>query len=304
MPMAEGSEHPYAGHRFAPLLPGIVIAIVGCGGSAGPPRDPHGIPLPGRNVTLYYDPGQEPCAGTLPYLDASVAAIGSYLGLAIESPIPYYFTQDLRACQSSNDAGCAIPYGGVVSCWSSAPDSIHELVHAVQIDQTGDDTPSFLLEGEAVSLGQRDYVSASGDQSAPDVALLSSDQIDRADCPLAGDFVSYLLTRFGPAAFERTISAIRPNATVTEIETAFALSYGGETMSQLRADRAAAPDLFYDARIDLSECMAATADERLGQPGTVSEIVDCASNAAGRPPARRRATSPSTSRRTASTRSS
>ena len=179
---------------------GALVGIAGCGWPTGAPRDPNGIPLRGQNVTLYYDPGQAPCAGTLPYLDTTVAAIGSYLGLSIEAPIPYYFTHDLSACLP-DDLGCAVPYDGVVSCWASAPVLIHELVHAVQIDQTGDDTPSFLLEGEAVALGQAEYLGAPDDLTATDTALLSIDQLTRTDYPLAGDFVSYLLTRFGAAPF-------------------------------------------------------------------------------------------------------
>jgi hypothetical protein len=260
-----------------------MVGAVGCGVAPGPPRDLDAIPLVGQNVTLFYDPGQEPCAGTLPYLDATVAALGQYLNLPIKAPIPYYFTQDLSACQSASDLGCAIPYKGVVSCWSSQPALTHELVHAVQIDQTGDDTPSLLLEGQAVSLGQLQYLDTPTDQSATDAALLSTNQIGRVDYPLAGDFVSYLLGRFGPGPFEQTIAAIGNLTTVDEIEAAFARSYGGETMADLRADRAASPETFYGNRLSFSECMAATPDPRLGQPGTVDEAVDCGSNAYGVP---------------------
>jgi hypothetical protein len=54
-------------------------------------------------------------------------------------------------------------------------------------------------------------------------------------------------------------------------------------MANLRADRAASPVTFYGNRLDLSECMAGTPDARLGRAGTISETVDCGSNAYGAP---------------------
>lgn len=264
------------------LVASSFVTSAGCGTPPGPPGDPNAVSLSGQYVTLYYQPGQEPCAGTLAYLDATAAALASYLNLPIAAPIPYHYTQDLSVCPSQQDLGCAVPHNGVVSCWSRFPTTTHELVHAVQIDGTGDDSPSFLLEGEAVALGQNDRPDLT-DRGAPDQALLSADPIDAADYGLAGDFVSYLLARFGPAPFEQTLAALRPNATVDEIEATFARQYGGETMTDLRADRAASPVTFYWNRLDLNECRTSPPDARLGRPGTITETVDCASNAYGAP---------------------
>ena len=254
----------------------------GCGTASAPPGDPNAIALPGQYVTLYYQRGQAPCAGTLAYLDANAAALASYLNLPIEAPIPYHYTQDLSVCASQQALGCAVPHDGVVSCWARLPNITHELVHAVQVDSTGDDSPSFLLEGEAVALGQNDRPDLS-DLDASDEALLSADPLGAVDYGLAGDFVSYLLTRFGPAPFEQTLAALRPHASVDEIEATFARQYGGETMADLRADRAASPVTFYWNRLDLNECKTSAPDARLGRPGTISETVDCAGNAYGSP---------------------
>jgi len=266
---------------FFALIASFFVTSAGCG-TPSVPADPSVVSLPGQYVTLYHPRGQAPCAGTLAYLDANAAALASYLNLPIAAPIPYHYTQDLAVCPSQQDLGCAVPHDAVVSCWSRSPTTTHELVHAVQIDRTGDESPSFLLEGEAVALGQNDRPDLS-DLHASDATLLSANPIDAADYGSAGDFVSYLLTRFGPAPFEQTLAALRPNATVDEIESTFARHYGGETMADLRRDRAASPVTFYWNRLDLNECRTGTPDARLGRPGIISETVDCASNAYGAP---------------------
>src|SRR5262249_48240267 len=147
----------------------------------------------------YYDPGMMPCAGTLPYLDASVAAIASYLGVSLGEPIPYYYTQDLLPC-SADANGCTVGQPeAVLSCWGKAPNLVHELVHAVKWRAMGLSS-SFLDEGLAVSLGQYDSAGiANGGVSDQD--LLGPEQLPAGDYDLAGDFVSYLLTRFGPSPF-------------------------------------------------------------------------------------------------------
>jgi hypothetical protein len=256
-----------------------LAASPGCEGGAAPTPDPNGIPEHGQYVTLYHDPGQAPCAGTLPYLDATAGAIASYLGIPIKAPIPYYYTPSLLACPSNEDLGCELQYNnGSVACVARLPAVTHELVHAIQ----NSDGPSFLLEGQAVALGQRQWLDVS-DQAATDGALLSPTQIQATDYPLAGDFVSYLLTRFGAAPFERTLASLHAGTTVDQIESAFAQNYAGKTMADLRTERAASSNTFFADRIDLSECIAMAPDNRLGQMGTVDEIVDCASNAYGAP---------------------
>jgi hypothetical protein len=265
---------------LGPWVRAATLALsIGCAGGSAPQPDPNGISEHGQYVTLYHEPGQAPCAGSLSYLDATAGAIASYLSLPIQAPIPYYYTQNLRGCPAEQDLGCELHYdNGAVACLARQPALTHELVHAIQ----NSDGPSFLLEGQAVALGQRQWMDVS-DQDVSDSALLTSEQIQAADYPLAGDFVSYLLTRFGPAPFEQTIASLHASATVDDIESAFANHYGGRTMADLRTERAASSDTFFANRIDLSECMAVAPDNRLGQMGTVDEIVDCASNAYGMP---------------------
>src|SRR5215831_7602920 len=157
-----------------------VVVAVGCGSSAPTDwRDPGALPLAGDDVTLYYDPGMIPCAGTLPFLDASAATIAQYLGVAPAEPIPYYYTQDLRPCPPGA-RGCTVgPPAATLSCWGKDPDLVHELVHAQRWRKTGMSN-SFLEEGLAVALGQLDVVGIT-DSGASDQALLAPAQLATED---------------------------------------------------------------------------------------------------------------------------
>jgi hypothetical protein len=258
-----------------------LVAGVGCGSKVPVDvRDPGALPIQGDNVTLYYDPGMMPCAGTLAHLDAAVAAIGRYLDLdlPVGDPIPYYYTQDLLPC-SSGAAGCTIgPPQAVLSCWATKPTLVHELVHAVKWRAIGL-TNAFLEEGLAVSLGQLDFV-GKVESRDPDAELLTPDKLPPDDYGVAGDFVSYLLTRFGPGPFRKLVASVRPGDAVEAIEAAFVAVYG-ETMGALRADRAQSPLAFYGNRIDLPECQAEEPDPNIGRGAAVSETVDCATNTVG-----------------------
>jgi hypothetical protein len=269
--------------RALPVVVVVVVAVgamVGCGSGSRPMnwRDPNALPLHGQNVTLYYDPGMMPCAGTLPYLDASAAAIASYLDVPPGDPIPYYYTQDLLPCPPDS-RGCTVgPPAASISCWGKDPNLVHELVHALRWRKAGM-SASFLEEGLAVALGQLDSVGIAN-SSASDQDLLTPAQLPTEDFGLAGDFVSYLLTRFGPAPFVTLLESVGPADPVSRIESAFAGVYG-ESMTALRADRAASAQTFYANRIDLPECQATDPDPGLGTGATVTETVDCAANAVG-----------------------
>ncbi len=115
---------------------------------------------------------------------------------------------------------------------------------------------------------------------ASDQDLLTPAQLPDEDFGLAGDFVSYLLTRFGPASFVSLLESVHPTDSVAATEAAFAGVYG-ETMAALRADRSQSTLTFYSNRINLPECQALAPDPSIGQGALVSEVVDCATNAVG-----------------------
>lgn len=259
----------------------VVLAAAGCGGSSPVDwRDRSALPLDGADVTLYYDPGMMPCAGTLPFLDASAATIAQVLGVPPSDPIPYYYTQDLLPCPPGV-RGCTVgPPAASLSCWGKEPDLVHELVHAQRWRKIGMSN-SFLEEGLAVALGQLDVVGIANG-GASDQELLSPAQLPTEDFGLAGDFVSYLLTRFGPASFVSLLEAVHPDDSPDAIQSAFAGVYG-ESMTALRADRSQSTLSFYSNRLDLPECQALAPDPRIGQGTPVAETVDCASNAVGIP---------------------
>jgi hypothetical protein len=260
---------------------GVAALAAGCGSS--PPvkwRDPGALPLPGNDVTLYYDPGTMPCAGTLPFLDASAATIAQYLGVPPGDPIPYYYTQYLLPCPP-NSRGCTVgPPAASLSCWGKEPDLVHELVHAQRWRKTGMSN-SFLEEGLAVALGQLDVVGIAN-SGASDQELLTPAQLPTEDFGLAGDFVSYLLTRFGPASFVSLLQSVHATDSVDAIESAFAGVYG-ESMTALRADRSHSTLSFYSNRLDLPECQALAPDPTVGQGTPITETVDCTTNAVGVP---------------------
>jgi hypothetical protein len=267
-----------AGHVSLQLT---LFALASCSGRGTPPdwKDPNALPLYGDNVTLYYDPGEMPCAGTLHYLDASAAAIAKYLDLPLGAPIPYYYTQNLLPCEGKNIQGCTWgPPTYSVSCWGKRPDMVHELVHAIQWRARGWSN-SFIEEGLAVSLGELDSLGIAN-SGASDQDLLVPRLLPPEYFGLAGDFVSYLLTQFGPAPFEKLLASVQPDDSVDIVEAAFASVYG-QTMADLRAARSQSGLGFYANRIDLPECQALEPDPRIGLGEIVSESIDCATNAVG-----------------------
>jgi hypothetical protein len=242
------------------------------------PADPGALVLHGKNVTLYYHPDAVPCAGTLAYLDANVDALGRYLAQPISPPIPYHYRQDIPC--PADAVGCAVGAPGQpVSLWSTTPDSVHELVHAVQMPQAL--SASFLMEAQAVALGEPDF--DEGPAGLTDDDLLRPPALPGVDYPVAGDFGSYLLTRFGPAPFERLLAAVPRGASPDQVEAAFASTYG-ETMAQLRADRASAGQAFVEFpfnRVGFSECLALLPDDGVAAGRTATESLDCATNGVG-----------------------
>jgi hypothetical protein len=264
--------------RIAParqvLLAFALSSSAGCGSHT--PNEAPWITMSGTHVSLSYHSGSTPCLGTLPYLDASAQAIALDLGLPLPNTIAYYYTQDLPC--PIDAAGCTLYQPGApASCWSQQPGTVHELVHAVQLDQTGDG-PRLLLEGEAVALGETSMNTVL--VATSDSELLAPGALPALDYPLAGDFISYLLTRFGAAPFEQVLSGLHTGSTADEIEMRFGDIYG-ETMTQLRTDRATSPATFAGARVDLPECLSTPPDPQIASGQTVSESLDCSTNALG-----------------------
>jgi hypothetical protein len=140
---------------------------------------------------------------------------------------------------------------------------------------------SFLMEAQAVALGEPDF--NDGPAGLTDSDLLRPPALPGADYPVAGDFGSYLLTRFGPAPFERLLATVPQGASPDQVEAAFASAYG-ETMTQLRADRASAGPVFVEFpfnRIGFSECVALAPDDGVAAGGTATASLDCATNGVG-----------------------
>jgi hypothetical protein len=242
----------------------------------GPFSDPGAVAQQGQYVTLYYHPPAVPCAGSLPYLDANAKAIADYLGVSLKTQIPYHYNNALP-CVSEAYGCTATATGEPPTVWANAPNIVHELVHAVQF-QNGPVDVSFVNESVAVALGDIEYNGVPAGVS--DDTLLSADPLPGDDYPIAGDFGSYLLTRFGAAPFEALAAAAVKGSTPDEVEADFASAYG-ETMTALRADRQASSASFLRDRIGLSECYAIAPDPNVADGGTVNETLGCDTNGVG-----------------------
>ena len=256
-----------------------MLALGAC--SSGPTyynplTDPDASVIQGRNVTFFYHPNAVPCVGTVPYLDSNVDAIASYLGVQVPAPIEYHFTQQLPCAPEAY--GCVESAPQIIpEVWANVPDTVHELTHAVQFCKTSPSV-AFINEAEAVALGEAYYYGVVDGLS--DTMLLTPDPLPGDYYPTAGDFGSYLLTTYGPAPLEQVFSAVPKGSPPDAVEAEFTVAYG-ESMAQLRADRADSGLVFPWDRIKLTECMALEPDDSIADGGAVSETVDCTANAVG-----------------------
>jgi hypothetical protein len=262
----------------AAALATALTAAVACSSSppSGVPADPGALVAQGKHVTLYYHPDAVPCAGTVPFLDTNVEAIAAYLGQPLGTPIPYHFRQDLPCTPEA--LGCTMSGDAIrPTIWAKTPFSIHELVHAVQLGQAPLSV-SFLMEGQAVSLGEPTF--NGGPANLTDSDLLAADPLPGNDYPIAGDFVAYLFTRFGAGPYEKLLATAPRGTAPDQVEAAFQSTYG-ETMGALRTDFAASSVRFLEDRTGFSECQALPPDGAIGSGTPASESLDCATNGVG-----------------------
>jgi hypothetical protein len=250
----------------------LVTLLVSCG------HDQEAwMQIPGKPVTLYYKEQRPPCAGVSPYLNAAAAHIASYLQVPLPKAIPYYFTDKVAgACGSNHAWGCSrdIP----VSIWATYPTSVHELVHAIRIGHSGY-APSLLMEGEAVALGDS-WTNAGPSLDVSDETLLPAQHLHGDLYGTAGDLVSYLLVRAGPAPFHTLVRALPFSSTAEQVQAAFTTVYG-KSLSDLRRDRAADAVRFPQNRLWLPECWMGEAPALPAEGKLFDEALSCATNALG-----------------------
>jgi hypothetical protein len=248
----------------------VVLLLVGCG-------DDSWVEIRGEHVSLRHRPGTLVCGGTIGYLDRAAEAIGRALELPLPRSIPYYYVDEVSAqCETTRALGCAS--GRPASVWATYPTSAHELVHAIQTDSTGY-SPSFLMEGVAVALGEG-RVTAVRPETPDDALLVPGQQLAPELYGTAGDFVSYLLTEYGPARFEQLIGSVGFESPVADVQAAFVRVYG-KNLGELREERARSPRKFPGNRLWTTECQGLPATPLTAAGLQIATSVSCAGDATG-----------------------
>lgn len=234
---------------------------VGC----APPEDSE-VPATyeGEHVLVYTSGDNTLCAGSMAHMDAFVERLSAEFGL--EPPRGderirfHWLTKDsVKDACGAAVAGCA-PDGEVFSRYAPLD---HELVHAVAAPFG---LPrSLFAEGLAVTyedIGHgpvTQYFGASSDV----LALVEADQIEFSEQDgyrLAGAFTSYLIERFGIAAYLGAYAAIDRYATRDEVDSEFRRAFH-ETLEDTVAD---------------FQALLPGAGSQCNQPGFGAKLMECA----------------------------
>lgn len=158
----------------------------------------------GEHIDYLSSPSLEVCGESHHQMDDFVRFVASEVGITIPPGITYTWLDDLA------DAHCPEGSGGCArgtQAFSSTPMFPHELVHTVA-GPHGINTWPFFAEGLAWAydpwsgelFGDR-YVLAPANVPLPDPRLSMTLPAAELYYPTAGSFVSFLLSRHGPAAY-------------------------------------------------------------------------------------------------------
>lgn len=170
------------------------------------------------------------CAGTREYVDGFVPFLANELGVEIPDE------RIIFRWLSSDDYGawagyCGSPYGctrGSVAN-SARPILLHELVHALAHGVYGLPGTAFFVEGLAEAYGAVDYGLPRFPYEVGDPRVtmdaMTSDDVNYLD---AGGFVTFMLTRHGPAAFGEFYRGGSGRRTMAEIRADFLAAFGAE----------------------------------------------------------------------------
>lgn len=169
----------------------------------------------GRHVTVHADPAVPVCPEAVAAADRFVEDTAAMLGVAPPA-IDYYLFDGPTGCDFGEYTNTSCTVGNTV--YANAWIHYHELVHAV------DDSlpPALFVEGLAVALS-RPSRDARGDSLVrADAPLDFGSTLFRAGSPadeyhVAGDFVRYLVDRFGAKryrAFARSLSYLADPITI------------------------------------------------------------------------------------------
>lgn len=235
------------------------------------------VVVEGRHVKLYADPAIPVCPGSIAAADRFVEDTAAMLG--IDPPaIDYYLFDGPTGCGLGQYAfaSCAVNGSVFANHWIH----FHELVHAVDDSHP----PALFVEGlaEALSLPSGNAREPAVPRESAVVAIDSSSF--RAGDPwqrysVAGDFVRYIIERFGPAqyrAFARSVSSLADPITIRrQFQATFGVGLDAVIAEWRLADPA---DTRMIVPVDLASCgdpAAPVGPDRWAGDGL--ELADCTS---------------------------
>jgi hypothetical protein len=220
------------------LLLSLVTCATGCQGN-----DDDGLPsvqVRGRFLSYAADDDIVVCSGTVPLTEAWMETVALYLGMDPDQllPMTYYLIDS-----SLVDELCPNGAGGCVDrtdrhfdVFSTRPIHEHELVHAIHLSAWPARQP-LLHEGLASAFEQDtlpNYYSFTPDEI--DVAIEAESSLEDLSVYSVGHYLVYwMLTRYGPEAFEQFWYATSRPTTAADFRATFQDSFG-ESLDEMLTD--------------------------------------------------------------------
>ncbi len=218
--------------------------------AAPSPFDQH---IDSEHISLFFDPAEPPCESAVAGLERIARAQSSLLGLPLPH-IDYYFWPRRAEAEFDAIAPCSDALGCTVGSTIWARGLIaHELVHAIEHANRGS-SAVFLDEGIAVALGEP--IPSRGAGAGPPNLEVARDDFDQPAYAAAGDYVSFLLVRYGSDRVHQLMDRIRRGDSERDLADAF-VDVLGLTPAEVWAARVASGDRFEGGSFNLPACAAA-----------------------------------------------
>jgi hypothetical protein len=193
----------------------------------------------GRFLSYAADDDIIVCEGTVPLTEAWMEAVARYLGMNPDEILPttYYLIESplLEEMCSSSFGGCIDREDEHFAIFSTYPVHDHELVHAVHLSTWPRRQP-LLHEGLASAFEQDSpplYYSFIPDEI--DSAIEAENSADISVYSVGHYLVYWMLTRYGPEAFEQFWHATSRPTTAADFRATFQDSFG-ESLDEMVAD--------------------------------------------------------------------
>jgi hypothetical protein len=194
----------------------------------------------GRFLSYAADDDIVVCDGTVPLTEAWMEGVALYLGMDPDQILPttYYFVDSslVEEMCPSDAGGCTKRVGGHIEIFSPRPLLDHELVHAIHFSAWPRRQP-LLHEGLASAFVQDtppNYYSFTRDEI--EIAIEAESASEERFVHAVGHYLVYwMLTRYGPEAFEQFWYATSRPSTAADFRAAFQDSFG-ESLDEMLAD--------------------------------------------------------------------